>query len=146
MIIDRVISDQAEVLTACQGVVTHDVLPIVNGDATQLAQVLQNLVGNALKYTRDVPPRVHIAAKEQEDEWVFSVSDNGMGIAQHHFERIFQMFQRLHHRSEYPGSGIGLAVCHKIVERHGGRIWVESEVGKGSTFHFTISSLQREAA
>ena len=146
VLIDRVISDQAETIAACEGVVTHDLLPIVNGDATQLAQVLQNLVSNALKYTRDVPPTVHISANEHEDAWVFSVSDNGMGIAPHHYERIFQMFQRLHHRSEYPGSGIGLAVCHKIVERHGGRIWVESEVGKGSTFHFTISSLQREAA
>ena len=140
VIIDRVISDQAESIGGCQGTVTHDLLPIVDGDATQLAQVLQNLVSNALKYTRDVPPRVHVSAKQQGDEWVFSVSDNGMGIAPHHYERIFQMFQRLHHRSEYPGSGIGLAICHKIVERHGGRIWVESEVGKGSTFHFTISS------
>ena len=140
VIIDRVISDQAESIAGCQGTVTHDLLPIVDGDATQLAQVLQNLVSNALKYTRDVPPRVHVSAKQQGDEWVFSVSDNGMGIAPHHYERIFQMFQRLHHRSEYPGSGIGLAVCHKIVERHGGRIWVESEVGKGSIFHFTISS------
>ena len=145
-ILTQVLADQASAIESCGAVVTNNKLPILNGDGTQLAQLLQNLVSNALKYRRDEAPRVHVEAREHEGTWKFSVSDNGLGIAPHHYDRIFQMFQRLHHRNEYPGSGIGLAVCHKIVERHGGRIWVESELGKGSTFHFTIPPLVKEAA
>ncbi len=145
IVMERVLMDQAATLEECGARVTYTDLPVVSGDDTQLAQLLQNLVSNALKYRRDVPPLVDVCAVEQRGSWAFSVSDNGIGIAPRHYERIFQMFQRLHHRSEYPGSGIGLAVCQKIVERHGGRIWVESELGKGSTFHFTIStSLEEE--
>ncbi len=145
LVMERVLMDQAPTLEECGARVTYTDLPVVSGDDTQLAQLLQNLVGNALKYRRAVPPRVDVCAVERRGAWTFSVSDNGIGIAPRHYERIFQMFQRLHHRGEYPGSGIGLAVCQKIVERHGGRIWVESELGKGSTFHFTIStSLEEE--
>ena len=118
--------------------ITHEPLPIVRGDEVQLIQLFQNLIGNAVKFHGQEPLQVHISAKLQDGDWVFAVRDNGIGIAPEQQERIFLIFQRLHHRSEYPGTGIGLALCHRIVERHGGKIWVESEVGKGATFYFTI--------
>ena len=118
--------------------VTHDPLPIVLADATQLLQVFQNLLGNALKFRTAAPPIVHISAERQEDAWGFAVRDNGIGIEAQYVERIFAVFQRLHTRREYPGTGIGLALCKKMVERHGGRIWVESELGKGAMFAFTL--------
>jgi len=120
-------------------VVTHEPLPFIRGDEVQLTQLFQNLIGNAVKFHGQEPPQVHISAKRKDGDWVFTVQDNGIGIAPEQRERIFLIFQRLHHRSEYPGTGIGLALCHRIVERHGGRIWVESEVGKGSTFYFTLT-------
>ncbi len=114
-------------------------LPTVSGDVTQLIQLFQNLIGNALKFRReDSPLEIRISAASRERSVEFTVSDTGIGIAESDFERIFQVFQRLHERGKYPGTGIGLAVCKKIVERHGGDIWVESEVGKGTTFHFTL--------
>ena len=119
-------------------VITHEPLPIVRGDEVQLIQLFQNLIGNAVKFHGQEPPQVHISAKLQDGDWVFAVRDNGIGIAPEQQERIFLIFQRLHHRSEYAGTGIGLALCQRIVERHGGRIWIESELGKGSTFFFTI--------
>ena len=118
--------------------VTHDALPTVHGDANQLGLVFQNLIGNALKFGGAAPPRIHVGARRESAQWVFLVQDNGIGIDPQHAERIFQVFQRLHTRSEYPGTGIGLAICKKIIERHGGRIWVESQPGAGATFIFTI--------
>jgi light-regulated signal transduction histidine kinase (bacteriophytochrome) len=119
-------------------VVTHDSLPTVMADSLQLGQLFQNLIGNAIKFRGDERPRIHISASRNGSGWTFSVRDNGIGIAPEYVERIFVIFQRLHNREEYPGTGIGLAVCKKIVERHGGRIWVESEFGKGATFYFTL--------
>jgi light-regulated signal transduction histidine kinase (bacteriophytochrome) len=118
--------------------VTHDELPIVMADETQLVQVFQNLIGNAIKFCSEEPPRIYVSAEKNEKEWIFSVRDNGMGIDPQYHERIFVIFQRLQGKGEYPGTGIGLAICKRIIERHGGRIWVESEPGKGSTFYFTI--------
>jgi light-regulated signal transduction histidine kinase (bacteriophytochrome) len=118
--------------------VTHDPLPKVMADPLQLSQVLQNLISNAIKFHGGEKPHIHISAEQKEKEWVFSVNDNGIGIPAEYSERIFEIFQRLHNKKEYPGTGIGLATCKKIVERHGGRIWVKSEPGKGSTFYFTI--------
>ena len=118
--------------------VTCDALPTVMADATQLGQVFQNLMGNGIKFCTNEPPRIHVSAEQKGCEWVFSIHDNGIGIDRQYFERIFVMFQRLHSKSEYSGTGIGLTICRRIVERHGGRIWVESEPGKGSTFYFAI--------
>jgi len=120
-----------------RAVVTHDPLPAIVGDATHIEQLLQNLIGNAVKYRRQDAPRVHIAARDLGKEWLFSVADNGEGIPPQYQKQIFELFKRLHGH-QYPGSGIGLATCKRLVERYGGRIWVESEVGKGSTFFFTL--------
>jgi signal transduction histidine kinase len=119
-------------------VVTHDELPMVNGDPGQLVQLLQNLVGNAVKYRDGQAPRVHVSCRRQGSDWLFGVKDNGIGIEPQYAERVFIIFQRLHSREEYEGTGIGLAVCKKIVERHGGKIWVDSVPGQGSTFYFTL--------
>ena len=121
-------------------VVTHTPLPTITGDAEQLVQLFQNLIGNAIKFRREPPPQVHVCATRQGPEWIFRVSDNGIGIDPQYFDRLFVIFQRLHSRAEYPGSGIGLAISRKVVERHHGRIWVESEVGKGSIFCFSLPS------
>jgi light-regulated signal transduction histidine kinase (bacteriophytochrome) len=121
-------------------VVTHTPLPTVPVDATQLLQVFQNLVGNAIKFRAAAPPAISISAECRADEWRFAVRDNGIGIEPQYAKRIFVIFQRLHTRVEYPGTGIGLALCQKIVERHGGRIWVESALGQGATFFFTLPS------
>jgi PAS domain S-box-containing protein len=125
--------------------VTSDPLPKLNGDDVQLAQLFQNLIGNALKFRGPGVPRVHVSAVEKETEWEISVSDNGIGIEPQYFERIFMVFQRLHTKGDYPGTGIGLAICKKVVERHGGRIWVESALGEGSRFHFTLPKKRKNA-
>ncbi len=121
-----------------EAVVKVEPLPTLMADGTQLTQLFQNLIGNAIKYRSGVKPEICVAARPNHNHWVFSVQDNGIGIEPQYFERIFQMFQRLHSRGEYPGTGIGLAISKKIAERHGGRIWVESEPGHGSTFLFSI--------
>ena len=126
--------------------VTQDKLPTIPCDEVQLAQLFQNLIGNALKFRKpDVAPAVHVGAAEQGAEWEFMVRDNGVGIEPQYFERIFMVFQRLHDKGEYPGTGIGLAIVKKVVERHGGRIWVQSQPGAGTTFHFTMPK-ERKAA
>jgi PAS domain S-box-containing protein len=123
----------------CGAVVSADPLPSVVADATQLLQVFQNLFANAIKFRKgDQPPRVQVGARRQGAEWLFWVRDNGIGIERQYADRIFLVFQRLHSRREFPGTGIGLAICKKVVEHHGGRIWLESEPGQGSTFYFTI--------
>jgi light-regulated signal transduction histidine kinase (bacteriophytochrome) len=119
--------------------VTHDRMPEVMADGAQLSQVFQNLIGNAIKFRTEEPPKIHVGARADEHSWVFTVSDNGIGLDTQYAERIFMMFQRLHNKAEYPGTGIGLAIVKKIVERHGGRIWVESQPGKGALFGFTIA-------
>jgi len=126
--------------------VTHDPLPAVMADEVQVVRLFQNLIGNAVKFHGEGPPRVHVSAEQQDGWWTFSVRDNGIGIKPEYHERIFVIFQRLHSREEYEGTGIGLAVCKKIVERHGGRIWLESEEGKGSTFFFTLPPAGQRAA
>ncbi|KKM53085.1 hypothetical protein LCGC14_1554350 [marine sediment metagenome] len=118
--------------------VSRGALPTVMADAPQLTQLFQNLVSNAIKFRSGEAPNIHVSAVRKGDEWVFSVRDNGIGVDPQYHDRIFVIFQRLHTRTEYPGTGVGLAICKRIVERHGGRIWLESELGKGSTFYFTI--------
>lgn len=122
--------------------VTSSELPTLEGDEGQITQVFQNLLGNAIKFKGDKKPVVHVDATKQNDEWLFSIKDNGIGFEPEHVDRIFVIFQRLHGREEYKGTGIGLALCKKIVERHGGRIWAESAKGAGSTFYFTIPEKQ----
>jgi len=123
--------------------ITCDPLPTVEADRIQLAQLFQNLFANALKFHGEAPSKIHISATQSDGYWTFSVKDNGIGIDPNYFDRIFVIFQRLHTRVKYPGTGIGLAVCKKIVEHHGGKIWVESNPGQGTTFHFTIPQSAR---
>jgi PAS domain S-box-containing protein len=141
--LDVVLMNLQASITENGAVVTHDKLPVVVADGGQLVQLFQNLIGNAIKFHGKEPPRVHVSVQVKETEYLFSVRDNGIGIAPEYFDRLFKIFQRLHTREEYPGSGIGLAVCKKIVERHGGRIWIESQVGKGSTIYFTLNKQKR---
>ena len=118
--------------------ISHDTLPTIKGDPIQINQLLQNLIANAIKFHGDKPPQIQISAQEFGDKWLFSIRDNGIGIDPKHQDQIFSIFKRLHTREDYEGTGIGLSICKRIVERHGGNIWVESELGKGSTFFFTI--------
>jgi signal transduction histidine kinase len=128
----------ASVLQESGAVISYAELPTVWADRTQITQVLQNLVGNAIKFRGIEAPVISLRAEQQNQRWLFSVADNGIGIAPEYAENIFVVFQRLHARTEYPGNGIGLAICKKIIEHFGGRIWVESQAGAGSTFKFTI--------
>jgi PAS domain S-box-containing protein len=137
-ILGRVLDNLQVSLEENCATVTHDPLPKLMADDVQLESLFQNLIGNAVKFHGKQPPRIHVGVKKDEKDWVFSVSDNGIGIDPQYFERIFIIFQRLHNREEYPGTGIGLAISKRIVERHGGRIWIESQPEKGSTFFFTL--------
>jgi two-component system, chemotaxis family, sensor kinase Cph1 len=119
-------------------IVTRGPLPAVHADHFQLVQLFQNLIGNAIKFRKNRPPKIKISAERITDKWQLSVEDNGIGIAPDHKEQIFVIFQHLHTREEYSGNGVGLAICKKIVEQHGGRIWVESEPGGGSIFRFNL--------
>jgi light-regulated signal transduction histidine kinase (bacteriophytochrome) len=138
-VLDEALTDLRRTIEKAGAVVTHDPLPTVRADAVQLRQVFQNLIGNAVKFRQqDGQPRIHVSAERLEGAWRFSVTDNGIGIEPEYRDKIFVVFQRLHAQDTYEGTGIGLAIVKRIIERHGGRIWVESEVGKGSTFYFTI--------
>lgn len=135
---DQVVTSLAVLVQETGAEICCDPLPTLSVDRTQIAQVLQNLIENAIKYNQSKPPKLAIGCEFQEDEWLFSVADNGIGIDSRHHERIFEIFRRLHTYSQVPGTGIGLALCRRIVERHGGHIWVESRPGEGSTFYFTL--------
>lgn len=137
-VIKLVLSNLYPLIKSTNTIITCDTLPTVTVDEMQMMQLFQNLLGNSIKYRSAEQPRVHVTASQEGDKWLFSVRDNGIGIDMQYSERIFEMFQRLHTKQEYSGTGIGLSICKRIVERHKGRIWVESGTGKGSTFYFTI--------
>jgi PAS domain S-box-containing protein len=141
-IFTRVMETYRPIIEDCRGEITHDVLPVVMGDDEQMVQLLQNLVDNSIKFRSKEPPHIHIGARQLSERWLFFVRDNGIGIDPQYTERVFVIFQRLHSRDDYPGTGIGLAICRKIIERHGGHIWVDSEPGKGATFYFTLQPVE----
>jgi len=143
-VMKNVLHALAAAIEESAAVVRHGELPAVWADRTQVAQVFQNLIGNALKFRGNEPPLVSVQAEKAGPQWQFSVSDNGIGIAPEFAESVFVVFQRLHGRSEYPGNGIGLAICKKIVEHNGGKIWVEPQAGSGSTFKFTLPCCHHE--
>ncbi|MBD1880235.1 ATP-binding protein [Coleofasciculus sp. FACHB-T130] len=136
--LDRALANLRGRISETGAAIAHDPLPTVMADSTQLMQLFQNLIGNAIKFRSEQPPEIHVGASRLEDAWLFSVRDNGIGIDPQFSDRIFVIFQRLHTRDEYQGTGMGLAICKKIVECHRGRIWVESQLGQGATFYFTI--------
>jgi signal transduction histidine kinase len=138
VVLETALTNLEAAMQESHAVVEHAQLPTVMADSSQLVQVLQNLIGNAIKFRGTKPPLIRVSAEAQGKEWVLSVADNGIGIAADHMEEVFVIFRRLHTRSEYPGNGIGLSICKKIIEQHGGRIWIESEAGHGSTFRFTL--------
>ncbi len=142
-LVEQVIADLQPNINESQAVITtENDLPTLCAHETQLIQLFQNLLSNALKYhLPEQPPHVQVSAKHRENEWCFGIHDNGIGIKPEHFDQVFQIFQRLHTKEEYPGTGIGLATCKKIVENHGGRIWVDSEPAIGTTFYFTLPEL-----
>ncbi|MBE2224027.1 MAG: GAF domain-containing protein [Anaerolineae bacterium] len=137
-VLEYVLADLSLAIEENAATITHDPLPIVLADSTQMSQILLNLISNAIKFKGKKNPEIHITASRQQEYWQFSVQDNGIGIEEQYLDRIFAIFQRLHTVEEYPGTGIGLAICKKIVERHNGKIWVESTIGQGTTFFFTL--------
>ncbi len=137
-VLEEVLHTLSSTIQESGAVVTHAELPSVWADRTQMAQVFQNLIGNAVKFRRKEPPLISVQAEKADQHWLFRVQDNGIGIAPEYAEKIFVVFQRLHARTEYPGNGIGLAICKKIIEHGGGKIWVESQAGSGSIFKFTM--------
>ena len=143
-VLGMAVASLGESIRESNALVTNDELPQVMADQTQLAQVFQNLISNAIKFRDANPPLIHISARADGPNWLFSVKDNGIGIEPQYKDRIFVIFQRLHTREEYPGTGIGLALCQRIVNRHGGEIWFDSNPGDGSTFYFTIPKITKE--
>jgi light-regulated signal transduction histidine kinase (bacteriophytochrome) len=138
-LVNAVLLNLRKSIEETRAVITVDPLPTVMANTRELSQVFQNLIGNAIKFRReDVPVTIHIGSRKKEGQWVFFVRDNGIGIAADQCDRIFEVFQRLHARDAYAGTGIGLAIVRKVAEEHGGAVWVESEIGKGSTFHFSL--------
>ncbi len=138
-VLKDVIDNLRQLINKTNTEIIYDSLPSLIGHKHQLIQVFQNLISNAIKFRRESPPLIHISSKLQKNQWIFSVRDNGIGFDSKNYERIFKIFQRLHTKDEYEGTGIGLTTCKKILEHHKGNIWVESEIGKGSTFYFSIS-------
>jgi PAS domain S-box-containing protein len=138
VLLQEVLTNLQVTIDQNQASITHDPLPAVMADRIQLVQLFQNLIGNGIKFRQAAVPQIHIGVGRSGDKWLFSIRDNGIGVEDQYAERIFVIFQRLHSRGEYPGTGIGLAICKKIVERHGGKLWVESELNQGSTFYFTL--------
>jgi light-regulated signal transduction histidine kinase (bacteriophytochrome) len=144
LIVERAMSNLAALIAETGAVVITADLPVVDCEASQVVRVFQNLMANAMKFRGADSPEIHVSARVDEKETVFSIRDNGIGIPDDCFDRIFVIFQRLHSRAEYDGTGIGLAICRKVIERHRGRIWVESRVGEGTTFHFTLPNGESE--
>jgi light-regulated signal transduction histidine kinase (bacteriophytochrome) len=145
-VLARSLHDLETLVKESKANITHDPLPVVMADEAQLIQLLQNLIGNSIKYRGQADPIIHISAVRDKDMWRISVKDNGIGIAPEYHEKIFEMFQRLNAGERKDGTGIGLAIAKKIVEKHGGRIWVESEEGEGATFIFTLSAIEDKKA
>ena len=141
-VLEAMIATFKQLIKKTNTTLTYNPLPVIIADESQMIQLLQNLISNAIKFRSEESPRIHVSGEVKADKWIFSVSDNGIGMDSKFFDRIFVIFQRLHKKDEYGGTGIGLAVCKKIIQRHGGKIWVESEIGKGSTFYFTISKIK----
>ncbi|MDP8990914.1 MAG: PAS domain S-box protein, partial [Acidobacteriota bacterium] len=145
--LEQALANVAEAIRESGAVVSHDALPTVRMHEVELRQLFQNIVGNAIKYrSEEQAPRIHVTARLEDGRWLFAIRDNGIGIAPAYKDSIFGIFKRLHTDSKYSGTGIGLAICQKIVERNGGRIWVESEVGQGATFFFSVPRMERETA
>ncbi|MFX1409427.1 MAG: ATP-binding protein [Promethearchaeota archaeon] len=137
-IIEDAMFNLHEAIKESGAVITYDEMPVLKVDRTQFVQLFQNLISNSIKFRREEPPKIHIGAKILNNGWLFTVKDNGIGIESKYFDKLFNIFYRLHTKEEYPGTGIGLPICKKIIQRYNGKIWVESKFGKGSTFYFTI--------
>ncbi len=144
VLVKQATENLGKVIEETKAEITTDELPTVVADPSLIVQLLQNLISNAIKFRGDNPPIVHVGAQREGDRWVISVTDNGIGFAPKDEKRVFEIFQRLHSASEYPGTGIGLAICKKIAEQHGGRIWAESATGTGTAFHFTLQAAEKE--
>jgi len=143
-VVEQVLQNLRSLIDAESAVITFDALPVVQANENRLAQVFSNLITNAIKYRSNRKPEIRIFASDNGTEWIFKIADNGIGIDMKYADEVFGLFKRLHSADEYEGSGIGLAICKAVIERHGGRIWMESELGEGSTFFFTIPKIAAE--
>jgi len=144
VVIENILDNFRHLIKETNSMVIYDPLPIIEADESQMIQLFQNLISNGIKFRGEKDPIIHVTAEIKADKWIFAVKDNGIGINTKFFDRIFIIFQRLHKKNEYGGTGIGLAVCKKIVQRHGGKIWVDSEFGNGSSFHVSIKKRKQE--